>query len=245
MATISATPLPVYQAFGSEPRRKARVQKRLVALATGALCVGTMWLALISLVNVFGTNGVLGSGTIMQQRMAGVSPRTTMRMCRSFAEGELKGPPSLKAPQRPTSAVEDATTGTTTDGVWKAPDKAEEEKMLQIKIKAEAERRRMEQAESAKKLRDARREIRDFANSLNDLYDDELGDGVLPSGVVSPRAQPNNSETAIGFNPTAELLNSRAAMIGFFALILVEAVTGKGFLTLLGIKIGSGIDIGL
>jgi hypothetical protein len=29
--------------------------------------------------------------------------------------------------------------------------------------------------------------------------------------------------------------------IGFFALILVEAVTGKGFLQLLGITVGRGI----
>ena len=42
----------------------------------------------------------------------------------------------------------------------------------------------------------------------------------------------------------AEVINSRAAMIGFFALILLEAVAGKGILELLGVETGNGIDIG-
>lgn len=47
-----------------------------------------------------------------------------------------------------------------------------------------------------------------------------------------------------GFVDNAEVTNSRAAMIGFFALLLLEAVTGKGILELMGIEVGNGIDIG-
>ena len=47
-----------------------------------------------------------------------------------------------------------------------------------------------------------------------------------------------------GFVDNAEVINSRAAMIGFFALILLEAVAGKGILELLGVETGNGIDIG-
>eukprot|EP00471_Norrisiella_sphaerica_P006315 CAMPEP_0184482704 /NCGR_PEP_ID=MMETSP0113_2-20130426/4281_1 /TAXON_ID=91329 /ORGANISM="Norrisiella sphaerica, Strain BC52" /LENGTH=187 /DNA_ID=CAMNT_0026862599 /DNA_START=370 /DNA_END=933 /DNA_ORIENTATION=+ len=175
-----------------------------------------------------------------------MSPKRT---CQKYAESpELKSPPSLKAPARPNTPADGAVpTGTVSEpaGAWKAPDKAEEEKQLQIQMKAEAERRRMEQQEKLRKLRDARREVRDFANSLNDLYDDELGDGKLPEGIVTAKKLPNDSETVVGFNPVAEVLNSRAAMIGFFAVLLIEGLTGKGILTFLGLKIGSGIDIGL
>jgi len=164
---------------------------------------------------------------------------------RSFAEPELKGPPTLKKPSAPVVTGETSDDVSAAAGAWKAPDKAEEEKQLQIRLKAEAERKRMEQAESARKLRDARREIRDFSNSLNDLWYEDLGEGKLPQGVKTATRPPQDSETQIGFNPTAEILNSRAAMIGFFAVLLIEGITGKGILTFLGLKIGSGIDIGL
>ena len=38
---------------------------------------------------------------------------------------------------------------------------------------------------------------------------------------------------------------SRAAMIGFFALLLVEAVANKGILELIGVKVGGGLDLPL
>ncbi|PZO47144.1 MAG: hypothetical protein DCF15_19410, partial [Phormidesmis priestleyi] len=38
-----------------------------------------------------------------------------------------------------------------------------------------------------------------------------------------------------GFNQHAERLNGRAAMIGIAALILIQLLTGKGLLTLLGL----------
>ena len=42
----------------------------------------------------------------------------------------------------------------------------------------------------------------------------------------------------------AEKINSRAAMIGFFSLLALEAIAGKGILELLGLTIGNGINIG-
>ncbi|MFK8182607.1 MAG: hypothetical protein AB8B99_04480 [Phormidesmis sp.] len=38
-----------------------------------------------------------------------------------------------------------------------------------------------------------------------------------------------------GFNQYAEQLNGRAAMIGLVALVLIELLTGKGIMTLLGL----------
>lgn len=43
----------------------------------------------------------------------------------------------------------------------------------------------------------------------------------------------------------AEIINSRACMIGFFALLLVEAVTSTPLLTLMGWRIGSGLGFEL
>jgi len=77
--------------------------------------------------------------------------------------------------------------------------------------------------------------------------------GVQPPAVAAPRqfqdvplprTEPKFEEPSFGFVRNAELLNSRAAMIGFFALLLVEAVLGGPFLKFLGIEVGNGIDIG-
>jgi len=227
-----------YQAF--RPARASMLQKRrrLAALALGASCVIMIWGMLSAI-----SQSSLGSALVTTRATSFtsfVAPRS--RSYKSFAESpELKSPPSLKAPQRPATPSEVASTNAAEPaGAWKAPDKAELNKQEEIRAKAEIERKRMEQQEKLKKLRDARREIRDFANSLNDLYDDELGPGVLPSGVIPAAKAPKDSETRIGFNPTAELLNSRAAMIGFFLVLIIEGLTGKGILTFFGLKIGSG-----
>ena len=39
-------------------------------------------------------------------------------------------------------------------------------------------------------------------------------------------------------------MNSRAAMIGFFSLLAVEGIFGKGILEMVGVTIGKGLDIG-
>eukprot|EP00472_Partenskyella_glossopodia_P009432 CAMPEP_0197515034 /NCGR_PEP_ID=MMETSP1318-20131121/284_1 /TAXON_ID=552666 /ORGANISM="Partenskyella glossopodia, Strain RCC365" /LENGTH=242 /DNA_ID=CAMNT_0043063289 /DNA_START=81 /DNA_END=809 /DNA_ORIENTATION=+ len=241
-------------------RRHTRRQ-RLAGLAIGASCVALMWVGLVALSGGFSQTSRLESGVNMHlartsthtftpssTRPFGPASAPMRRRCKIFsaaASDELKTPPSLQAPLRPKGGDNLASDATAAGGVWKAPDKAEEAKMQEIKIKAEVERKRMEQANVARRLRDARREVRDFSNSLNDLYDDELGQGRLPEGVITAKRLPNDSETSIGFNNFAELMNSRAAMIGFFAVLIIEGITGKGILTFAGLKIGSGIDIGL
>ena len=66
-----------------------------------------------------------------------------------------------------------------------------------------------------------------------------------PSGVSQPPRSPVTPPPKFGFVENAEVLNSRAAMIGFFALLAVEAIAGKGLLELVGVTVGKGLDIGL
>ena len=66
-----------------------------------------------------------------------------------------------------------------------------------------------------------------------------------PKGVTQPPRSPVVPPPKFGFVENAEVLNSRAAMIGFFALLLVEGVFGKGLLELVGVTVGKGLDIGL
>ncbi|KAI8114457.1 hypothetical protein M9434_002581 [Picochlorum sp. BPE23] len=66
-----------------------------------------------------------------------------------------------------------------------------------------------------------------------------------PKGVTQPPRSPIVPPPMFGFVDNAEVLNSRAAMIGFFALLILEAVAGKGLLELIGVTVGKGLDIGL
>lgn len=66
-----------------------------------------------------------------------------------------------------------------------------------------------------------------------------------PAGVTLPPFQPQTPPTKYGFVDNAETTNSRACMIGFFALLLVEAVTGTGLLDLMGFTTGSGLGFEL
>ena len=52
------------------------------------------------------------------------------------------------------------------------------------------------------------------------------------------------TESPIGFVRNAELINSRAAMVGFFVLLIVEAIINEPFLKFIGIEVGKGINIG-
>lgn len=52
---------------------------------------------------------------------------------------------------------------------------------------------------------------------------------------IQPTKVPNMERPKKGFNRYAEQLNGRAAMIGIVGLVLVELITGKGLLTLLGL----------
>lgn len=65
-----------------------------------------------------------------------------------------------------------------------------------------------------------------------------------PAPATVPKEVPEVRTVPYGFNYTAERLNGRAAMLGFFSLLLLEAVAGKGIFELMGIDVGNGINIG-
>ncbi len=67
----------------------------------------------------------------------------------------------------------------------------------------------------------------------------------VPQGVTMPPKQPDVPPPANGFVEYAEKVNSRAAMIGFFALLAVEGIFGKGLLELVGITTGQGLGFEL
>ena len=57
----------------------------------------------------------------------------------------------------------------------------------------------------------------------------------MSKGNIEPSVTPDLEDPKFGFNSYAERLNSRAAMIGFAAILLIEYLTGKGFLAWLGL----------
>jgi hypothetical protein len=50
-----------------------------------------------------------------------------------------------------------------------------------------------------------------------------------------PTVTPKFEEPKFGFNGYAERLNSRAAMLGFVLVLLIEFFTGQGLLSWLGL----------
>jgi len=63
----------------------------------------------------------------------------------------------------------------------------------------------------------------------------------LPEGVTTPSQIPRMPTLTFGFTSRAERWNSRAAMVGFFSLLFVELIFGKGLLELLGFNVGNGL----
>jgi hypothetical protein len=63
----------------------------------------------------------------------------------------------------------------------------------------------------------------------------------LPEGVTTPSQIPRMPTLTFGFTSRAERWNSRAAMIGFFSLLFVELIFGKGLLELVGFNVGNGL----
>ena len=53
---------------------------------------------------------------------------------------------------------------------------------------------------------------------------------------ITPSVDPKLEDPKFGFNSYAERLNSRAAMIGFAAILIIEYITGKGLLAWLGLR---------
>jgi hypothetical protein len=66
-----------------------------------------------------------------------------------------------------------------------------------------------------------------------------------PAGVSMPTRQPDVPEPRFGFVDWAEKINGRACMIGFFALLLVESVSGRALLEMLGLTVGQGLGFEL
>ncbi|MEL6494703.1 MAG: hypothetical protein AAFQ41_06210 [Cyanobacteria bacterium J06623_7] len=56
------------------------------------------------------------------------------------------------------------------------------------------------------------------------------------SSEIKPSQTPDLEDPKFGFNSYAERLNSRAAMIGFGAILIIEYLTGKGILEWLGLQ---------
>ena len=73
--------------------------------------------------------------------------------------------------------------------------------------------------------------------------DDNVSKVKPPPGVSIPSQQPNFSNRRVGFTFKAERINSRYAMVGFVAVLLIEAATGRGVLEILGFNIGNGLDL--
>lgn len=62
-----------------------------------------------------------------------------------------------------------------------------------------------------------------------------------PKGVTQPKAKPELAPLTFGFVERAERWNSRACMIGFFALLIVEFFAHRGLLDILGFRVGNGL----
>lgn len=57
-------------------------------------------------------------------------------------------------------------------------------------------------------------------------------DETKPQPTIAPKLE----EPKFGFNDYAERLNGRAAMLGFVITLTIEALTGQGVLSWLGLQ---------
>ncbi|KAF5828082.1 hypothetical protein DUNSADRAFT_18254 [Dunaliella salina] len=80
----------------------------------------------------------------------------------------------------------------------------------------------------------------------NNLYSSGASNTeALPPKVTLPPVQPEVPPPTFGFVDNAERMNSRACMIGFFALIALEYFANKGLLDMLGFNTGVGLGFEL
>ena len=56
------------------------------------------------------------------------------------------------------------------------------------------------------------------------------------TNIPQPSTLPKFKVYRTGFNQYVELLNGRAAMMGFLSMLILEYFTGKGVLTWFGLK---------
>lgn len=62
-----------------------------------------------------------------------------------------------------------------------------------------------------------------------------------PEGVTQPKRVPDIPPPSFGFVEKAERWNSRAAMVGFMFILLIELIANRGILQLTGFNVGSGL----
>jgi len=63
-----------------------------------------------------------------------------------------------------------------------------------------------------------------------------------PEGVPKPPIVPVIEQGKFGWVDNAETMNSRASMIGWWSLLIVEFCAGKGLLEIFGVQVGKGIN---
>ena len=86
--------------------------------------------------------------------------------------------------------------------------------------------------------------VEDMKKAIDDYQAKEKLKGIVatPPGVPPPRFVPVLEPCKIGFVENAERWNSRASMVGWWSLLLVELVAGKGLLEIMGFTVGTGIN---
>jgi hypothetical protein len=72
--------------------------------------------------------------------------------------------------------------------------------------------------------------------------DEQILDQGLPDPVFDGES-PYTGRIYGGFTEAAETLNGRAAMLGFVALFLLELITGRGLIGLLGLSYDAGAPL--
>ncbi|WP_019499318.1 chlorophyll a/b-binding protein [Pseudanabaena sp. PCC 6802] len=58
--------------------------------------------------------------------------------------------------------------------------------------------------------------------------------GIMNNWAIEPKMYVDQGEERFGLTEYAEVVNGRLAMVGIVGLIVLEFITGKGFLALLG-----------
>ncbi len=60
--------------------------------------------------------------------------------------------------------------------------------------------------------------------------------GLLNNFAIEPKMYVDRGEERFGLTQYAEIINGRLAMIGFIGLIVLELVTDKGILEIIGLR---------